>query len=85
MAGGGAGNPLEDGWAGRVSWRPAPERRLSGNSTRWKVGWFEAVDRNRVRSVADLELKGEWRAAKDLERARIGRGEGGWAGGGGRE
>ncbi len=40
--------------------------------------------RNSVRPVADLELKGEWSAAKDLERARIGRGEGG-GGRGGRE
>ncbi len=43
------------------------------------------MDRNSVRSVADLELKGEWRAAKDLERARIGRGEGGVGGGGANE
>jgi hypothetical protein len=79
----GAGNLLEYGRAGRVSRRPAPEWRLSGSSIWWQVGWLEAVDRNSVRSVADLELKGEWSAAKDLERARIGRGEG--VGGGGRE
>jgi hypothetical protein len=75
--GGGAGNLLEYGWAGRVSRRPAPERRLNGSSIRWKVGWLEAVNRNSVGSVADLELKGKGRAAKDLERALIGRGEGG--------
>ncbi len=39
------------------------------------------MDRNSVRSVADLELKGEGSAGKDLERARIGRGEGGVGGG----
>ncbi len=56
--GGGAGNLLEYGWAGRVSRRPAPERRLSWRSIRWQVGRLEVVNRNSVGSVADLELKG---------------------------
>jgi hypothetical protein len=40
------------------------------------------VHRKSVSPVADLELEGEWGAAKDLERARVGRGEGGVRGGG---
>ncbi len=71
---GGAGRLLEYGWAGRVSRRPAPERWLRGSGIRWQIGRLEAVDRNSVGSVADLELKGEWRVAKDLELAGIGRG-----------
>jgi hypothetical protein len=40
------------------------------------------VHRNSVGPVADLELESERSAAKDLERARVGRGEGGgWEGG----
>jgi hypothetical protein len=45
---------------------------LSWSGIRWQIGWLEAVNRDSVGSVADLELKGEWRAAKDLERASIG-------------
>jgi len=74
VAGGGAGGLLDYGWAGRVSRRPAPEWRLSWSGIRWQIGRLEAVDRDSVSSVADLELKGEWRAAKDLEWAGIGRG-----------
>ncbi len=58
--GGGAGRLLEYGWAGRVSRRPAPERRLSWSGITWQIGRLEAVDRDFVDSVADLELKGEW-------------------------
>ena len=72
--GGGAGKLFEYGRAGRVSRRPAPERRLSGSGIRWQIGRLEAVDRDSVGSVADLELEGERRAAKDLEWAGIGRG-----------
>ncbi len=78
--GGGAGRLLEYGWAGRVSRRPAPGRRLSWRGIRWQIGRLEAVDRHRVGSVADLELESERRAAKDLEWAGIGRGER-WMGG----
>ncbi len=75
VAGGGVGSLLEYGWAGGgVSRRPAPERRLSWSGIRWQIGRLEAVDRHSVGSVADLELKGERRAAKDLEWAGIGRG-----------
>jgi hypothetical protein len=63
VVGGGAGRLLEYGWTGRVSRRPAPERWLSGSGIRWQIGRLEAVDRDSVGSVADLELKGEWRAA----------------------
>jgi len=71
----GGGSLLEYGWAGRVSRRPAPERRLSGSGIRWQIGRLEAVDRYSVGSVAELELEGERRAAKDLEWAGIGRGQ----------
>ncbi len=77
---GGAGRLLEYGRAGRVSRRPAPERRLSWSGIRWQIGRLEAVDRHCVGSVADLELEGERRAAKDLEWAGVGRGER-WVGG----
>ncbi len=77
---GGAGRLLEYGRAGRVSRRPAPERWLSGSGIRWQIGRLEAVDRDSVGSVADLELEGERRAAKDFEWAGIGRGER-WVGG----
>jgi hypothetical protein len=82
---GGTGNLLENGGAGGVSRRPAPGRRLGGCSIWWQVGWLEAVHRNSVGPVADLELKGERSAAKDLERARVGRAEGGVGGGGANE
>jgi hypothetical protein len=45
---GGAGRLLEYGWAGRVSRRPAPERRLSWSGIRWQIGRLEAVDRDSV-------------------------------------
>jgi len=73
--GGGAGRLLEYRRAGRVSRRPAPERRLSWNSIRWQIGRLETVYRHRVGSVADLELESERRTAKDFEWAGIGRGE----------
>ncbi len=85
MGGGGGGNRLENGGAGGVSRRPAPGRRLGGCGIRWQVGWLEAVYRNGVGPVANLELEGERSAAKDLERARVGRGEGGVGGGGANE
>ncbi len=47
---------------------------MSWSGIRWQIGRLEAVDRDRVGSVADLELEGERRAAKDLEGAGIGRG-----------
>jgi hypothetical protein len=78
--GGGAGKFLEYGRAGRVSRRPAPERRLSGSGIRWQIGRLEAVYRHYVGSVADLELESERRTAKDFEWAGIGRGER-WVGG----
>ena len=71
---GGAGRLLEYGRAGRVSRRPAPERRLSWNGIRWQIGRLEEVDRYSVGCVTDRELEGERRAAKDLEWAGIGRG-----------
>jgi hypothetical protein len=43
------------------------------------------VNRNGVGSVSDLELKGERSAAENLERARVGRDEGGVGGGGANE
>ncbi len=77
--GGGVGNLLENGvaWGGGVSRRPALGRRLGGSGVWWQVGWLEVVYRDSVSPVADLELEGERSAAKDLERAREGRGEGG--------
>ena len=75
LGGGGAGRLLEYGRAGRVSRRPAPERRLSWNGIRWQIGQLETVYRHRVGSVADLELESERRTAKDFEWAGIGRGE----------
>ncbi len=71
---GGAGRLLEYRRAGRVSRRPAPERRLSWNSIRWQIGRLETVYRHRVGSVADLELESERRTAKYFEGASIGRG-----------
>jgi hypothetical protein len=53
---GGARRLLEYRWAGRVSRRPAPERRLGRNSVRWQVGRLEAVYRQ---GVADLKLERE--------------------------
>jgi len=47
---------------------------LSWSGIRWQIGRLEAVDRYSVGSVAELELEGERRAAKDLEWAGIGRG-----------
>ncbi len=72
--GGGAGRLLEYRWAGRVSRRPAPERRLSWNSVWWQVGRLETVYRHRVGSVANLELESERRTAKHFVGAGIGRG-----------
>ncbi len=74
---GGAGNLLENGGAGGDSRRPAPGRRMGGCGVRWQIGWLETVNRNGVGPVADLELEGERSAAEDLERAHVGRGEGG--------
>ncbi len=63
MVGGGAGGLLEYRWVGRVSRRPAPERRLGWNSVRWQEGRLEAVYRHRVGFVADLKLERERRTA----------------------
>ena len=71
--GGGAGRLLEYRRAGRVSRRPAPERRLSWNSIRWQIGRLEAVDRHCVGFVSDLELESERRTANHSIRASIGR------------
>ena len=54
MVGGGAGSLLENGRVGRVSRRPAPERRLSWNRIGWQIGGLEAMYRHRVGFVADL-------------------------------
>ena len=70
---GGAGRLLEYRWAGRVSRRPAPDRRLSRNSIRWQVGRLETVHRHCVGSVADLKLESERRTANHSVRASIGR------------
>jgi hypothetical protein len=72
--GGGAGRLLEYRQAGRVSRRPAPDRRLSWNSIRWQIGRLETVYRHGVGSVADLELESERRTAKHFVGAGIGRG-----------
>ncbi len=66
VVGGGAGRLLEYRRAGRVSRRPAPERRLSWNSIRWQIRRLEAVDRHCVGFVADLELESERRTAKHI-------------------
>ena len=71
---GGAGRLLEYRRAGRVSRRPAPCRRLSWNGVRWQIGRLEAVDRDGVGFVADLELESERRTAKHFVGAGIGRG-----------
>ncbi len=78
--GGGAGRLLEYRWAGRVSRRPAPGRRLSWNCIRWQIGRLETVDRDGVGFVADLELESERRTAKNSVGAGIGRGQW-WVGG----
>jgi hypothetical protein len=57
--GGGAGRLLEYRWAGRVSRRPAPGRRLSWDCIRWQIGRLETVDSDGVGFVADLELESE--------------------------
>ncbi len=56
---GGPGRLLEYGRAGRVSRRPAPERRLSWKGIGLQIGRLETVYRHCVDSVADLELESE--------------------------
>ncbi len=42
----------------------------------WKMGRFEAMNRNGVGSVADLKKKRMWGTLKDFERSGIGRSKG---------
>ena len=72
MGGGGReGNRNSGGRMGRA----APFRGQGREGVRRKMGGFEAVDGNGIRTGTKLKDKGTRGTAKDLVRTRVGRGE----------